>query len=310
VKELKVQIPKGTSFNWVQFIDENSIMYEIFNGSYAIYVYDIETEKSIFISKSDIFETKVKILGNGNIAIYGTQKLTILDKSSYKVVKEVKYPFDIGYLQSISMNGEKLAYITNNGLYVSDLDFKNPQYLFASELNITKNDGRFYLNSVEWMTGDKKILYSFGAHEEPLGIGAINPDGSDNLLLFTGSESNESLSDGVSILHENYLINTYSKEISVLPCKIIDHSYSDDYSNCSPKLERLVHRSSGENISESGDDIWSVIDFSNQLEYILPKVEGFYGNYHHIYAWSPSSKKILYEDSDEEWTWLFFVDVK
>ena len=95
---------------------------------------------------------------NPNNGFLGTFKIVIKD-SNKKAIKTITMPGHIG-AGVISNDGIQIAYTTTRGVYISDLDFKNPRLVIANNLDGPR------LKVTKW-SSDNKQLVLMEHYEEP-----------------------------------------------------------------------------------------------------------------------------------------------
>jgi len=190
INKINIDIPDNYSIQDPIFIDDNTVVFYIkdYTNTYKeaiFYKYEIKNENlSMFYVDSDFnnspHNSNTKVLNNGNIAFVGNSKLLIFEKDTLRLIKSITYPKEVIEDVSISNNGDKLAYRTDEGMCVSSLDFKDPILLIkrtGKDLNDLKavTPGRF-----KWSSDDKKIGYTIYGYEWTFGLGIINLDDYSN----------------------------------------------------------------------------------------------------------------------------------
>lgn len=107
-------------------------------GEYRSFIYDLETKQAIKLPDNT---TVLKKLDNDDllVMIKANTEYAILDGISYTIKKAITRPENADNSMDVSPDGKTIAYVTDEGLFISDLDFQNAAKLVAS-----KKEGRAF----------------------------------------------------------------------------------------------------------------------------------------------------------------------
>lgn len=136
----------------------------------------VDLESGSFTMLPDNFRV-LKKLENGDL--FGTLEAentyVILDKETYSVRKQLRQPEGTDPDLDLSPDGKTVAYVKNEGLFVSDLEFSQPVLLVASKTapDAFKSERPRY---PMWLD-NSRILYRMLGWEQVNASGVINRDG-------------------------------------------------------------------------------------------------------------------------------------
>jgi len=146
--------------------------YDLTTGSTSPLFAGIEDEKAL------PFSSRTKTLNDRNIVFQENSRLIILEKGTFKVLKEFTVPGD-GKGFDLSPDGSSLVYSDAEGLYLTDLNRSYSRLILASRKGKRDIDVQRPIWP-QWSADGQKILYVLGGWEWTYGIGVISPDGTAN----------------------------------------------------------------------------------------------------------------------------------
>jgi len=159
-----------------------------------VYVYDTQNGTDFYtgISLQENSSIKVTELEDNKTALMLSDKIIILDSSSFKLLEEIKYP-EGEILQpddmDISSDGRTIAYTTQKGLLVSDINFENKMIIVESKIGKDPNGMDWEVPRYPVFSPDStQILYRIVGYEWSVGTGVIKVDGSDNRFFECDAE--------------------------------------------------------------------------------------------------------------------------
>jgi len=143
-------------------------------GEHRSFIYDLETRQVVKLPDNT---TVLKKLDNDDLFVMTKEntEYAILDGSSYTVKKAIMRPANVDNSLDISPDGKSIAYVTDEGLFVSDLDFQNPTRIVAA-----KREGKVFDMELprfpKWFDANR-IGYKVVGFKGVLYCGVVTRDG-------------------------------------------------------------------------------------------------------------------------------------
>lgn len=179
----------------IQNLDQGRILIIFRNDIESrVYVYDMKDASDFYTgisSGEDYLAIRVKQLENNRTAVLLSHKMLIVDRESFKVLEEIKYPeeeLSIDDLE-ISPDGKTIVYAAREGLTVYDSNFKNGKVIVASKIGKDPHGMDWEVPRYPILSPDSsRILYRLCGYEWLVGTGTIALDGSDHKYFKADSE--------------------------------------------------------------------------------------------------------------------------
>lgn len=155
-------------------------------GEHRSFLYDLETKQVVKLPDNT---TVLKKLDNDDLFVMtkANTEYAILDGASYTVKKAIARPENVDNSLDISPDGKSIAYVTDEGLFISDLDFQNPVRLLAA-----KREGSAFDMEMprypKWFDANR-IGYKMMGFEGVLFCGVTLRDASDNKTYTEAQDS-------------------------------------------------------------------------------------------------------------------------
>ncbi|MGI6576617.1 MAG: hypothetical protein ACOX1Q_00930 [Eubacteriales bacterium] len=155
-------------------------------GEHRSFLYDLETKQAVKLPDNT---TVLKKLDNDDLFVMtkANTEYAILDGASYTVKKAIARPENVDNSLDISPDGKSIAYVTDEGLFISDLDFQNPVRLLAA-----KREGSAFDMEMprypKWFDANR-IGYKMMGFEGVLFCGVTLRDASDNKTYTEAQDS-------------------------------------------------------------------------------------------------------------------------
>ena len=155
-------------------------------GEHRSFLYDLETKQAVKLPDNT---TVLKKLDNDDLFVMtkANTEYAILDGASYTVKKAIARPENVDNSLDISPDGKSIAYVTDEGLFISDLDFQNPVRLVA-----VKREGSAFDMEMprypKWFDANR-IGYKMMGFEGVLFCGVTLRDASDNKTYTEAQDS-------------------------------------------------------------------------------------------------------------------------
>ena len=153
-----------------------------------LYVYDIGDNTDFYTGIS--YKEKLlpirgsKQLQDNSIALILSDRISIVDGQSMKLIKEIKYPKDEDLYKDdfdISADGESIVFATKDGLTISDYKFGNSNILVKSKIGNDPSGLDWEVPRYPQFSPDStRVMYRMVGYEWVVGTGIINTDGTDN----------------------------------------------------------------------------------------------------------------------------------
>jgi len=149
------------------------------------YVYDLQTGKDFYTGIStteDYLPLRVKPLAGNQVAVMLQDKLLLVDRQDFRVLKELGYPDDVNMDDlDISPDGRIIVAGGRGGLRVYDGNFENGKTLVPAKIGTDPygRDSEHPRHPV-LSPDSSRILYRVVGYEWLVGTGTIALDGSDH----------------------------------------------------------------------------------------------------------------------------------
>lgn len=263
VDRVDFQTDPGFRLNWLDWVAENQLLvilhkYPVFTES------DAEQKKAYLFNKKDkkrqlIFggnlvgdswSLQLKRMTDGNIGLQGVDKVIVFEKNTFRLIKEMQFPQGSSEVD-VSLDGEQLVFINEEGLCVSDITASNPILLVKAE----KKKSRPAIP--KWSKNGKKIMYITNMAQGTNKVNIINPDGKGQRVfefkenMFSGYWLPDDRHIVVSGGGEDFGVPATLKVIDTLEGKVIDFEKSGGIDLFGlPKDEQILFR---QNSRKTGD---------------------------------------------------------
>jgi uncharacterized membrane protein YgcG len=172
----------------VVFLDEKRIAITCPKdiGEKKSFIFDLETKQSIKIPDNT---SVIKKLDSGDLFVNTGSEgaYAILDGSSYTVKKAIVRPGTVDVSLDLSPDSKYLAYITNDGLFVSDPDFKNPLKLISSKR--MQDEFQTEMPRYPLWIDNSRVSYKYLGWENVKYCGVIMRDGTNNTIFENSKDS-------------------------------------------------------------------------------------------------------------------------
>lgn len=136
---------------------------------------------------TDSFNTRLKVLQNGNIAFYASTKVLLLDKENLRVISEVDLPEHSYFNYDISPDGTKIVmdqFSEVGNLSITDWEFFEWKTLVkgvkGSDPHGMDSKGPGYPH---WSNDGSQISYIMFLYESSEGVGVVDVEGKNNNLF-------------------------------------------------------------------------------------------------------------------------------
>jgi len=203
IKEINLNIPEKYSVSFadrvgsdlivsiMDFRDTDSEGNESYIPHLTLIKYNLYSRKHEVIFSGDTytdnFNTRLKVLQNGNIAFYASTKILILDKENLWVLSEVNLPEHSYFNYDISPDGSKIVmnqFSELGNISITDWEYSEWKTLVTgvrgSDPHGLDSKGPGYPH---WSNDGSQISYIMFLYESSEGVGVVDLEGKNNNLF-------------------------------------------------------------------------------------------------------------------------------